>query len=271
MAKMKNPRRIPPEIIGIIPAKGGSVSIPYKNLMKLGNKTLLQWAIEVAFKSKKIDLVAVTTEDKKIASLAKKLGALIIPEPKELAMPDSDDSGWYRNAVEFLEKEYGWKPEIWVNLRPTGPLREPEDVDACVEHVLQSGCDGLKSVIPSPIPPYKMWRMHEDGSMEPLMKHPYRLKHGPDIPRQRAQKLFPTFWQDAQIDITKRKFILSESAKEYGNCFGKNIHGYLMDSRKVVDIDTMEDFHHAEKIMKQLKKERTQNKKPSGSESIHKH
>lgn len=243
-------------MIGIIPAKGTHQSIPRKNLLRLAGKPLLWWAIDVAFHAKRIDLVAVTTEDPSMGRIAKRYGALVIPEPKEFAQPNSDDSGWYRNAVEWLEKETGWTPEIWVNLRPTGPLRTPDDVDACVAHVLKHKCDGLKTVIPSPIPPYKMWRMNEDGSMEPLLKHPYRLKHGPDIPRQRAHSLFPTYWQDANIDITKRTFIMSDAARKYGNCFGPNIHGYVMDERKIVDIDTPEDLRQAEKILRQLKKER---------------
>lgn len=255
MRKPKNPKRTPPRVVAIVPARGGKQSIPYKNLLKLGGKPLLAWAIDVAFQAKTIDAVVISTEDERIAAVARRYGAIVAPRPKEFSQPDSDDSGWYRSAVQWMFDQ-GWKPALLVNLRPTGPLRMPEDIDACVNHVLKTGCDGLKTVIPTPIPPYKMWTIKKDGSMEPLLPHPYRLKHGPDIPRQRAQKMFPVYWQDAQIDITRPKFVMSAAAKKYGNCFGKNIHGYIMDERKVVDIDTPEDLRHAARVYQQLLKEK---------------
>jgi N-acylneuraminate cytidylyltransferase len=255
MRKSKNPKRAAPNVVAIIPARGGTQSTPYKNLLKLSGKPLLWWAIDVALKAKTIDAVVVSTEDPWIARVARRYGALVAPRPKEFSQPNSDDSGWYRHAVQWMKETYGWEPELLVNLRPTGPLRTPEDVDACVHHVLLTDCDGLKTVIPTPIPPYKMWTMRKDGSLRPLLPHPYRLKHGPDIPRQRAQKKFPVYWQDAQIDITRPKFVFGEAAHKYGNCFGPNIHGYVMDERKVVDIDTPEDLRHAAAVLGELQKE----------------
>lgn len=249
-----NPKITNPKVIAVIPARGGKQSIPYKNLIKLAGKPLLWWAIDVAKRAEKIDAVTVSTEDKKIAAAAKKYGAIVIERPTEFSQPDSDDSGWYRHAVLWMRDKMGWDPELLVNLRPTGPLRTIDDVNACVDHVIKTNCDGLKTVIPSPIPPFKLWKMSDDKSLRPFVNHPYRKKHGPDIPRQRAQKILPVFWQDAQIDITRPKFILSKEAEKYGNCFGPNLHGFEMDPRKVIDIDTLEDLRQAEKIMKELNK-----------------
>ncbi len=53
-------------VVAIIPARAGQQSIPYKNLQTLGDKTLLQWAIEVAFAAQSIDAVIVSTEDDRI-------------------------------------------------------------------------------------------------------------------------------------------------------------------------------------------------------------
>ena len=256
MPKPRNPKRAAPRVVAIIPARGGKQSVPYKNLLNLAGKPLLWWAIHVAFNAKTVDAVVVSTEDPQIARVARRSGALVAPRPKEFSQPDSDDSGWYRHAVQWMQDTLGWKPELLVNLRPTGPLRTADDVDACVHHVRRTGCDGLKTVIPTPIPPYKMWRIQKNGSMKPLLPHPYRLRHGPDIPRQRAQKKFPVYWQDAQIDITRPRFVLSDAARKYGNCFGSNIHGYIMDERKVVDIDTPADLRHAAEVMRALKLEK---------------
>lgn len=256
MPARRNPKRTPPRVVAIVPARGGKQSVPYKNLLKLSGKPLLWWAIDVAFRTRRVDAIVVSTEDPRIAHAARRYGALVAPRPKKFSRPDSDDSGWYRHAVEWMRDELGWTPELLVNLRPTGPLRTATDIDTCIRHVLRTGCDGLKSVIPTPIPPYKMWTMKNDGSMRPLLPHRYRLTHGPDIPRQRAQKLFPVYWQDAQIDITRPKFVMSDAARKYGNCFGPNVHGVIMDERTAVDIDTPQDLRQATALMKTLRRER---------------
>ena len=253
------------DVVAIIPARGGQQSVEYKNLLKLGGKTLLEWAVDVGKKAKKIDEVIVSTEDKKIAEEANKLGVKVAPRPKKYSQPTSDDSGWYYHAVLWMETELGWEPDILVNLRPTGPLRFAEDVDAIIQYMLDHPeVDGVKSVIPSPVHPYKIWQfidkqdrqIGEGGPMESVLANDYRKVHGPDQPRQKVQELFPVYWQDAQIDATRRKFVLRHETLELGSVWGPNIHGYVLDERSVVDIDTLTDLHEAEKVYKQIKKER---------------
>src|SRR5687768_9261825 len=55
--KLPNPKREPVNVVAIIPARAGKQSIPWKNLQKLGGKTLLAWAVEVAFAADKVDAV----------------------------------------------------------------------------------------------------------------------------------------------------------------------------------------------------------------------
>ena len=164
MSESKNPKREPVSTVAVIPARGGQQSIPYKNLQKLGGKTLLQWAIDVAFAAEKIDAVLVSTEDERIKKEATDGGALVAPRPTEHAQPASGDAGFYCHAVDWLKAEFGWEPELFVNLRPTSPLRFASDVDAMVAYMQEHpDADGLKSVIPTPLHPYKMWQMEGDG------------------------------------------------------------------------------------------------------------
>src|SRR5690349_20198080 len=88
-----NPKREPVNVVAIIPARAGQQSVPYKNLQKLGGKTLLQWAIEVAFEASCVDAVIVSTEDEKVKAEAEKFGALVAPRPTEYAQPTSGDAG----------------------------------------------------------------------------------------------------------------------------------------------------------------------------------
>jgi N-acylneuraminate cytidylyltransferase len=269
MAKEKNPKRKSVEVAAIIPARAGKQSIHFKNLQKLGGKTLLAWAVEVAFAAEKIDAVIVSTEDAKIAREAEKLGALVAPRPKEYAQPTSGDAGFYHHAVTWMENEFGWTPELLVNLRPTSPLRFAGDIDAMVRHMQESGADGLKSVIPAPLHPYKMWQftngesgkhnakdLGRSGKLVPVFDNDFRRQRGPDQPRQKIQELFPVYFQDGQVDITRRKFIVRPECLRYDNVWGENLHGYVLDSRTSTDLDEPADFIRAENIYRTLKRER---------------
>lgn len=261
---LQNPKREPVNVVALIPARGGKQSIPYKNLQKLGGKTLLQWAIDIAFEADTVDAVVVSTEDEKITAEAKSYGAKVAPRPLEYSQPTSGDAGWYRHAVEWMEKEFGWTPECLVNLRPTSPLRFPDDINKMVKYMQESGADGVKSVVPTPLHPYKMWQFPEGVSVPigqasklvPVFDNEFRQKHGPDQPRQKVQELFPVYFQDGQVDITRRQFVLRPEALELENIWGPNIHGYVLDPRTSTDLDEPADFIRAEKLYEQMQKER---------------
>lgn len=257
-----NPKREPVNVVAIIPARGGQQSILYKNLQKLGGKSLVQWAIEVAFEAKNIDVVIVSTEDEKIKEEAEKFGAIVIPRPAEFSQQTSGDAGFYTHAVQWMEEVKGWTPEFLVNLRPTSPLRFASDIDRMIEHIKSSGSDGLKSVIPTPLHPYKMWQLEgnsevgSSGKLIPVFNNEFRQTHGPDQPRQKIQQMFPVFFQDGQVDITRRKFILRPECLEMENVWGENLHGFVLDPRTSTDLDEPEDFIRAEKIYEEMQKER---------------
>jgi len=258
--KTQNPKRQPVKVAAIIPARAGKQSINYKNLRRLGGKTLLAWAVEVAREAEKIDVVIVSTEDKRTAREAEKLGAIVAPRPKKYSQPGSGDAGFYHHAVTWMEEEHGWKPELLVNLRPTSPLRFAKDINAMVEHMKKTKADGLKSVIPAPLHPYKMWTIAKSGKLKPVFDNAFRQKKGPDQPRQKVQAQFPVYFQDGQVDITRRKFILRPECLKEDNVWGKNLHGYILDARTSTDLDEPADFRHAAKVYKQIQAERKQKK-----------
>lgn len=261
----QNPKREPVNVVAIIPARAGAQSIPWKNLQKLGGKTLLAWAVDVAFAAEKIDAVIVSTEDERTASEARKLGALVAPRPSEYSQPSSGDAGFYHHAVTWMADELGWQPELLVNLRPTSPLRFADDINQMVAYMLEHPeADGVKSVVPSPLHPYKMWQFADATSREigqaaplkPVFDNNFRQQHGPDQPRQQIQELFPVYFQDGQVDITRRKFILRPECLEYENVWGVNLHGYVLDPRTSTDLDTPADFRYAEDVYEAMSQEK---------------
>lgn len=267
MTKFNNPKREPVTTVAVIPARGGQQSIPYKNLQKLGGKTLLAWAVEVALAAETIDAVVVSTEDERIAAEATAVGALVAPRPAEYSKPTSGDAGFYVHAMRWLQETYGWQPELFVNLRPTSPLRFARDIDVMVTYLREHPeADGLKSVIPAPLHPYKMWQfanhnknakftIGDAGKLVAFFEPEYKADHGPDVSRQRLQEMFPVFFQDGQVDITRRKFLERPECLTHDNVWGENLHGYVLDPRTSTDLDEPADFIRAEKIYRDLSQE----------------
>jgi len=63
------PEKLPEKIVAIIPARGSSKGIPYKNIQNLAGKPLIAYTVEAALKSKTLDRVIVSTDDVKIAEI----------------------------------------------------------------------------------------------------------------------------------------------------------------------------------------------------------
>ena len=68
-------------VIAVIPARGGSKSIPGKNIRPLGGKPLLAWSIEVARAVTEIDRIIVSTDDREIAAVGRSYGAEVLCTP----------------------------------------------------------------------------------------------------------------------------------------------------------------------------------------------
>lgn len=233
-------------ILGIIPARGGSKSIPRKNLAPVLGKPLISYSIRSAQQSKLLDAFLVSTDDAEIAEVARSCGADVpFLRPKEFSRDDSPDIEFLRHALDWLEAERGWKPEIVVNLRPTGPLRTGEDIDRVIQLMLDTGCDSARTISIPAHNPFKMWRMDAASvRMDPLLPTEHFAVLGTDVPRQ----LLPqnVYWQNGLVDATRAKFIRE------GRIYGPDIRGVVTDPRKSIDIDEPEDFVLAGERLREL-------------------
>ncbi len=120
------------EILGLIPARGGSKSIPYKNVVNLGGHPMLAYQVNAAQKCRSIDRVLCSTDDEKIARTARDYGAEINDRPVALAR---DDTNIIDVIVELLEtlKGEGYEPFAVALLQPTSPFLLPEHIDTCCD------------------------------------------------------------------------------------------------------------------------------------------
>ena len=85
-------------ITAIIPARGGSKSIPRKNIVDVGGHPLISYSIDVCKQAKNIDRIIVSTEDEEIAEISKSYGAEVpFIRPSELSQDNSTDVGFLKH------------------------------------------------------------------------------------------------------------------------------------------------------------------------------
>ena len=135
-------------VVAIIPARGGSKSIPKKNIRKLRGKPIIAYIIETARKVREIDRVIVSTEDKEIAETAEKYGAEVqFIRPKELAKDNTPTLPVLQHAVRWLGEEEKYRPEIIVLLYATSPLLTEQKVSEAVRMITEGNFDSVISVV----------------------------------------------------------------------------------------------------------------------------
>src|SRR5690349_8046730 len=119
------------DVLAVIPARGGSKSIPRKNLAALAGKPLIVWTIEAASASQCLTRVVVSTDDPEITAVAAAAGAEVpFVRPAELAQDETPAIEPILHAVDWLDQHEGYRPDFVMILQPTSPLRQAEDIDA---------------------------------------------------------------------------------------------------------------------------------------------
>lgn len=225
------------KVLAIIPARGGSKSVPHKNIIPLLGKPMVAWAIGHALASRHISRVIVSTDDKEIANIACSCGAEVpFLRPAEISGDTSLDVEFHRHALEWLEEKESYIPDMVVNLRPTPPSRLPETIDRAIElFAAHPEADSLRSVHLASESPFKMWLVNELGYMKSVA--PIEIREPYNQPRQ---KLPLVYWQDGYIDITRPRVIL-----EMNSTTGNIILPFFVDE-PAIDIDYPEALEGAE-------------------------
>ena len=170
-------------VIAVIPARGGSKSVPGKNIRPLGGKPLLAWSIEVAQQVSEIDRIIVSTDDAQIASVGRIHGAEVYARPPHLATDEALVIDALKDLLQTLQAE-GETPEWVILLEPTCPLRTADDVRDCLRLVAEGGYDSVATFKDAELNPHRAWRLI-DGVPEVFI--PGAI---PWLPRQKLPKAY---------------------------------------------------------------------------------
>lgn len=227
-----------PTVLGIIPARGGSKSIPKKNIALLCGKPLIAWTVEAALRSSALSRVIVSTDDKEIAELVRQWGAEVpFLRPDELARDHTPVVEPVLHTVRWLDEHEGYCPDYVMVLQPTSPLRTAQDIEAAVQLAWERQADGVVSVCPVYYHPYWTKSVTEDGRLTDFLAL--------DRTYTRRQDLPPAHALNGAIYLISRKVLL-----ERQTFYTDRTYAYVMPLERSLDIDMPWDLHIAGLILK---------------------
>ena len=224
--------------LGVTLARGGSKSIPKKNIAEVSGKPLLAYTIEAAKRSKYLDKYIVNTDCEEIAAVAEKYGAIVqFGRPDELSLDTASSGDTLMYVVERFENETGIKVDLVTELMATNPLKTEEDIDACVSMLIEKSADSVIA----------MGRLYDH--------HPSRIKYldeeggisdfYPEVPESRRQDLTPlAYIRAGSVYVMTREQI--STTLRYG---GKRSYGYILPDERFLNIDEPRDLLIAHQII----------------------
>jgi YrbI family 3-deoxy-D-manno-octulosonate 8-phosphate phosphatase len=229
-----------PEVLAVIPARGGSKGLLRKNIRDFAGFPLIAYSIAAGTEAELVTRTIVSTDDEEIAAVARQLGAEVpFLRPAELAQDNTTDLPVFQQALKWLAEQEQYIPEVVVQLRPTSPIRPRGLVDDAVRLLLaHPKADSVRGVVIAGQNPHKMWRIDAAGGpMRPLLTvegiaEPY------NSPRQ---ALPPVYWQTGHVDAIRPQTILEKESMS-----GTVILPIAIEPRFTVDIDSLFDLQRAE-------------------------
>jgi len=238
------------DVVAIIPARGGSVGIPRKNLQKVGGETLVARAVHSARVSAKIHHVFVSTDDGEIAGEARRAGALTIDRPAGLATATATSESALLHALGSLDRA----PRIVVMVQATSPFIDASDLDAAIGRVASGEADVVFSAVATPV---FLWRpAHADGIGWEGVNHDAAV-------RPRRQDLPP------QVAETGAFYVMrADGFRDAEHRFFGRVEPQLVDERFAIDIDTDVELEIARALASVHEGSRANAAKPEPEESL---
>ena len=226
-------------VVAVIPARGGSKGLPQKNILPLADKPLIAWSIEVGKESKYIDKLIISTDDKKIADVAKSYQCEVpFIRPENLSSDETPTIDVLIHAYKYFtenKKVY----DYLILLEPTSPLRNSNDIDVAME-MLDSNRENADSIVgvekvEAAHPVFDV-RINDRGLIEP-----YAAEYFSTFRRQKIEDLYHF---EGSLYISDTKVLFKEKT-----FYHERTLPYIVPRWKSLEIDEMVDMITAEALI----------------------
>ena len=227
--------------LAFIFARGGSKRLPRKNIRSFCGKPLICHSIDIALSSPNIKQVYVSTDDDEIENISLQSGASIIRRPKNLANDKAPEWLAWQHAINWVNRN-GEVFDRFVSLPATSPLRNIEDVSACINACISSVDISISMIETTRSPWFNMVKKDRNGFLK-------LLNEGKSLYNRRQDT--PVGYDLTTVAyVAWPKFILESSSIWDGV-----VKGVLIPQERAIDIDTETDFLIAKCLMEmKLKK-----------------
>ena len=222
-------------VVALIPARGGSVRVPGKNVLPLAGHPLLAYSIAAARESGIFTDVVVSTDAEQIADVARRYDAEVLMRPVELATATSPDVEWVVHAMRDRDED------AFSILRPTSPFRTGETIRRAWEQLQGVDADSIRAVELVKQHPGKMWLVEGD-LMRPL------LEQGEgEVPfHSRQYAALPQVWvQNSSLEIAWRRVLDTKPP----TIAGERVAPFFTEGHEGLSIDYPDDVERAERLV----------------------
>ena len=216
-------------IPAIIPARAGSKGVPGKNLLKIGNFTLVERALFTAISTKKIDDIIVSTDSKKIRDVVNKYGNYApFLRPQELAIDTANSLGFLKHALEWKNNVNTY--DYVVLLEPPCPFRLPTHIEEGLDIAVKNNASSTVSLVDvGDYHPIRMKKISANGSLKGV------IGKEPDGLRRQDQEA--VFIRNSAVYIFNTKTLIENKL------WGANPYGFVMDKELYsINIDEPNDY-----------------------------
>jgi CMP-N,N'-diacetyllegionaminic acid synthase len=227
--------------LAIIPARGGSKRLPNKNILPMMRRPLIEWTIKSSLESQYIDKVIVSSDNKRVLSIAKAMNVDSIVRPKKLSSDNAKTVDVISHGLNNVKGSY----DYIVLLQPTSPLRTSANIDESIELLFDKNADSIVSVTKTNHSPTLSNTLPSNNSMKNFFSNK-------DI-KMISNDLNTYYRLNGAIYIIQtKKFILENSF------FTDKTFAYHMSQEQSIDIDTAYDFFCAQATMSLRYNKKTQ-------------
>ena len=224
--------------ICVVPARGGSKRIPRKNIKVFNGKPIIAYSIEAALESNCFDQVIVSTDDNKIAEVAKTYGAKVpFIRPAELSNDYAGTIPVIKHTIEWLENHNNTIDNVCC-LYATAPFIQSQTIFKAFQQLQESKADYCFSATSFTFPIQRAIRITRDDKVEMFY---------PEYFNVRSQDL-----EEAYHDAGQFYWGKAQAFKDELPLFSEASSPYILPRFLVQDIDTTEDWIRAEAMHKVL-------------------
>ncbi|MHC4644097.1 MAG: acylneuraminate cytidylyltransferase family protein [Planctomycetota bacterium] len=215
--------------VGIIPARAGSTRLKRKNLRKIGDRTLVQIAVDCAMKVSRLEKIVVSSDGQEILTSVDSRNDPRIVRHRRPGYLSLDDSA-IEDLIAHIMDEHKWSTHA-VLLNPTSPFRRAGTIDRCINAITRLGYESVATVTATRAHHY-LWDKERGAQISPFHERP----------RPRSQDLTPALVEHGACFVTSRRLAKA------GVLTGGWSYPVTTGKYQAIDIDTQTDLIFARSL-----------------------